>query len=87
MQEVFQVKEQWNYNLRNQTNFVIPQVKSVNHGLESVWFLGPKLWESLLNDLKNKESADSFKTAIKRSKPESCQCRLCKTYLQNIGYL
>ena len=38
-------------------------------------------------DLKNKESADSFKTAIKRWKPESCPCRLCKTYLQNIGYL
>ena len=73
--------------MRNQTNFVIPQVKNVNHGLESVRFLGLKLWESLLNDLKNKESADSFKTAIKTWKPESCQCRLCKTYLQNIGYL
>ena len=43
MQEVFQVKEQGNYNLRNQTDFVIPQVKSVNHGLESVRFLGPKM--------------------------------------------
>ena len=81
MQEVFQVKEQENYNLRNQSNFVIPQVKSVNHGLESVRFLGPKIWESLPNDLKNKESADSFKTAIKRWKPESCPCHLCKTYL------
>ena len=87
MQEVFQVKEQGNYNLRNQTDFVIPQVKSVNHGLESIWFSGPKIWESLPNNLKNKESADSFKSAIKRWKPESCPCRLCKTYLQNIGYL
>ena len=87
MQEVFQVKEQGNYNLRNQTDFIIPEVKSVNHGLESVRFLGPKIWESLPNDLKNKESADSFKTTIKRWKPESCPCRLCKTYLQNIGYL
>ena len=45
MQEVFQVKERGNYNLRNQTDFRIPQVKSVNHGLESVWFLGPKMWD------------------------------------------
>ena len=44
MQEVFQVKEQGNYNLRNQADFVIPQVKSVNHGLESARFLGPKIW-------------------------------------------
>ena len=73
--------------MRNQTDFVIPQVKSVNHGLESIRFLGPKIWESLPNVLKNKESVYSFKTAIKRWKPESSSCRLCKTYLQNIGYL
>ena len=42
MQEVFLVKEEGNYNLRNQTNSVIPQVKSVNHGLESILFLGSK---------------------------------------------
>ena len=55
MQEVFLVKEEGNYNLRNQTNSVIPQVKSVNHGLESILFLGSKIWESLPNDLKNNE--------------------------------
>ena len=36
IQEVFLVKEQGNYNLRNQSDFVIPQVKSVNYGLESM---------------------------------------------------
>ena len=87
MQEVSPVKEQGNYKLRFQTDFVIPQVKSVNNGLESIRISGRKIWESLPNDLKSKESIDSFKTAIKRWKPESCPCRLCKTYLQNIGYL
>ena len=71
MQEVFLVKEQGNYNLRNQTDIAIPQVKSVNHGLESIRFLGPKIWESFPNDLRNKESVDSFKTAINRWEPES----------------
>ena len=52
MQKVFLIKEQGNYNLRNQTDFVIPQVKSVNYGLESIRFLGIKIWESLTNDLK-----------------------------------
>ena len=50
MQEVFQVKEKGNNNLRNETDFVIPQVKSVNHGIESIRFLGPKIWERLPND-------------------------------------
>ena len=87
MQEVFQVKEQGNHNLQNQTDFIILQVKSVNHGLEIIRILAPKIWESLPIVLKNKESVDSFKTDIKRWKPESCSCRLCKTYLQNIGFL
>ena len=42
MQETFLVKEQGNYNLRNQTDFVIPQVKSVNHGLEIIRSLRTK---------------------------------------------
>ena len=87
MQEVFLVKEQGNYNLRNQTYFLIPQVKSVNYGSESIRFLEPKIWESLPNGSKNKESVESFKTAIKRWKLDSCPFRLCKTYLQNIDYL
>ena len=78
MKEVFLVKKQGNYDLRNQTDFIIPQVKSVNYGLE---------WERFLNDLKNKESVDSLKTAIKRWEPESCSCHLCKTYLKSTGYL
>ena len=60
MQEVFLVKEQGNYNLQNQIDIVTPQVKSVNYGLESIRILGPKVWESLPNDLKNKESVDSL---------------------------
>ena len=62
--------------MRRQTDFVITQVKSVNWGLESIRVLGPKTWESLSNELK--EPVDSFQTTIKRWKPESCPCRLCK---------
>ena len=87
MQEIFTIKEQGEYNLRNQADFVVPHVKSVNFGFESVRYIGPKIWESLPQDLKNKETIDSFKTAIKKWKPDSCPCRLCKMYLQNIGYL
>ena len=64
MQEVFLVKEQGNYNLQNQIDIVTPQVKSVNYGLESIRILGPKVWESLPNDLKNKESVRQFKQPL-----------------------
>ena len=87
MHEVFPIKDRVHYFLRNQRDFVILTVKSVNYGLESIRFFGPKKWKSLPNNLKNKELTESFKMAIKEWKPESCLCRLCKTYLQNIGYL
>ena len=46
--------------------FGILLVKSVNYGLKRIHVLGPKLLERLPNDLKDKESLDSFKTAIKK---------------------
>ena len=30
---------------------------------------------------------NEFKSKIKTSKPENCSCKLCKIYLQRIGYL
>ena len=48
MHEVF--LEQENYNLQNQTYFVIPQIKNVKYDLEGMGALGPKMWKSLPND-------------------------------------
>ena len=87
MQDTFLISEQGHYNLRNVSDFIILKVKSVNFGFEIIRYLGPKIWDSLPQSLKNKESVDSFKTAIKTWKPDRCPCRICKTYLQNIGYL
>ena len=33
------------YNLRNRSQFIIPSLKTVNHGFESQRYLGPKIWE------------------------------------------
>ena len=55
--------------------------------LKASGFLGPKIWEMLQDNFKNKDSVESFKMAIKEWKPDSCPCRLCKMYVQNIGYL
>ena len=51
--------------LRNQRDFVISTVNSVNYASESIRLLGPKIWESLSKNLKKKKSVQSFKMAIK----------------------
>ena len=61
MQEVFQIKAPGHYFLRNQRDFVIPTVKSVNYGLESIRFVGPNIWESLPNNVKNKSQLKVLK--------------------------
>ena len=87
MNEIFTLRHQNQYNLRNWTYFDAPKVRTVNHGSESVRYLGSKIWEIIPAYTKELDTIDKFKIAIKKWKPESCPCRLCRVYLQNIGYL
>ena len=85
--EIFTLRHQNQCNLRNWTYFDAPKVRTVNHGSESVRYLGSKIWEIIPAYMKELDTIEKFKIAIKKWKPESCPCRLCRVYLQNIGYL
>ena len=83
LNDLFPLRQDDQCNLKNKSQFSIPNVKSVNHGFVSLRYLGPKIWESILSQLKGIDSLKNFKNAIKKWKPESCSCRLCKIYIQN----
>ena len=83
--DVFEVREN-NYNLRNHSYFLIPTVKAVYHGSESMKNLGPRIWNLAPDNLKQLGDIDSFKTEIKNWIPAKCPCRLCKTYIPNVGF-
>ena len=85
MNEIFTLRYQNQYNLRNWTYFDTTKVRTVNHGSESVSYLGSKIWEVMPTHTKELDTIDKFKIAIKNWKPESC--RLSKVYLQNTGYI
>ena len=87
MNEIFTLRHQNQFNLRNWTYFDAPKVRIVNHGSENVRYLGSNIWEIIPACAKELDSTDKFKIAIKKWKQESCPCRLCKVYPQNIGYL
>ena len=61
--------------------------RTVSHGSESVRYLGSKIWKIIPPYTKELDAIDKFKITIKKLKPESCPCRLCRVYLLNIGYL
>ena len=85
--ERFEQRNEQYYDLRKNSQFTIPPIRIVYHGSESISFLGPKIWNILPDRLKNANSIEAFKIQIKKWKPENCPCRLCKVYVQNVGFV
>ena len=86
MNEVFQVKSPAPYYLRDKNELCSRNPKTVAYGTESVSFMAPKIWSIVPQELKNSQSLYSFKKGIRKWKP-NCPCRLCKTYLQHVGFI
>ena len=85
--EIFPSRPQGQYNLRRWSDVTLSIVRTVNYGIESIRSLGPKIWESIPANIKEVDTIERFKSGIKKWKLESCPCRLCKTYLQQIGHM
>ena len=76
-----------NYNLRRNTLFAGRNIRTQHFGLDSLSYLGPKLWEQVPEDMKSLLSLKTFKDKIKSWKPDKCPCRLCKLFVKNLGFL
>ena len=62
--------------MRNYSYFAMPCAKTVNHGLESFSYTASKLWDSIPSRMKEIDSINESKHAIKTWKPDLCTCRL-----------
>ena len=87
MKKLILPNRQRRYKLRNNPDFAVPIVKSGYKGLEGLSYLGPKIRELLPLEIKETETFSQFKAKIKKWNPESCPCRLCKIYMQNVGFI
>ena len=74
------------YNLRLNSQFSRPLVRSVFRGTKSISYLGPVIWDILPDTYKNLPNFSVFKNRIKKWKSENCPCRLCKTYAFRFGF-
>ena len=84
--EIFPQKES-KYILRNSKTLQGRSIKTVMYGSETISSLGPKIWDILPTELKRIVSPSLFKKKIREWAPKNYPCRLCKTYVQNIGFL
>ena len=79
--EMYKAKEQENaHELRNGRTWKNPNVRTVFCGVESVRYRGPKIRESLPNDIKEARSLAEFKIKIKKWKSPNCTCIHCKPW-------
>ena len=87
MNDIFKLRGEQTFNLRKPSQFYRPKVNSVYNGTESVSSLLPIIWDLVLNELKSIGNLAAFKKAIKKWSPEKCPCRLCKVYINNVGFI
>ena len=84
---IFTQKDNGRDKLRQISRFSRPLVKSVYCGSKSVSFLGMKIWDMLQDGCRDIDNLNTFENKVKKLKPESCFCRLCKIYINNIGFV
>ena len=86
MYDIFQTRK-INYNLRSQTDFASICVNTNKFGLNSLRYFASKVWSMVQLEIRNSSSVEIFKTKIRNWEPKNCYCHLCKTYVNNLGFV
>ena len=86
MSEIFTPKNT-GCNLRGGNKLNSNNIKSVSNGTGATSYLTPKIWEQVPDEIKNSSSLNIFKRKIKTWIPNSCPCRICKTYIPDLGII
>ena len=69
-------------------DFYRPNVNTVFMGEGSLRYLGPIVWNTMLPDsYKSITTLIKFKDEIKHWTPVNCPCRICKEYLNGVGFV
>ena len=75
------------YNRRNFQCLHSANKRTVKYGTKTVTYRGPQIWNLVHEKNKNASSFDIFKKEIRKWKDEKCPCRICKTYIQHVGFI
>ena len=63
------------------------KVRTVRYDLETALYRAPQLWSLVHVNLKSLPNVNLFKPKTTHWECTECPCKLCKTYLRNIGYV
>ena len=86
MEDIF-VERKNIYNLRNNDGILVPRANTTAHGIETIRYIGSRLWQTLSSEIRESRTLEIFKGLIKTWTTDKCSCRLCKNFIPNLGYL
>ena len=87
MTEIFKFCDNASHNLRSGQVPERRHKRITNFGEEPIPSLGAKIWAVIPENLRQSTSLHSFKQGIKKWNPGNFSCRLCKIYVQNVGFI
>ena len=83
MQDIFETKSKY-YNTRNAPTFSLQNIKTIRYGFQTISYMPPKTWNLVPKEIKQ---IINTKAKIKIWNSSNCPCRLCRTYLLQIGFI
>ena len=86
MHDAFMIRNN-KYNLRNFQCLYSTNKRTAKYGTETVTYRGPQICNLIPEKTKNASSFEIFKMEIRKWKDEKCPCRMCKTYIQRVGFI
>ena len=75
------------HNIRNFQIIANENKNTVIDRLETICYRTPYMWANLLEEYGHHKFIGKFQEKIKNWKCETCICRLCRTYEQNLGFI
>ena len=87
MEDIYVERPNIPYVLRNNDGLLVPRANTTAHGIEIIRYVGSRLWHTLPRETKESRTLEIFKGRIKNWKADKCNCKLCKTFIANLGYI
>ena len=67
-------------NLRGKKR-TLPRTDTSKYGQRTIWYYGPKMWNSLQDELRTAPTIKNFVSQIRKITTDACNCYLCFAYM------
>ena len=87
MGDIFYENTENIYRTRSNQHLILPPTKTTRYGLGSLRYMAYKTWNNIPPHIKRIHDLQAFKNEIKKWNGGDCDCRICKKYIPNLGFI